>query len=102
MLEIELEQKCRKAAEKQECILLKLEKRRGWPDRLLISPVGGQMFIEFKREGEEPRPLQKHIHQMLTAMQHRVEVIDHYTQFLEILVDFNPRCGRPVGIRPVE
>lgn len=30
----------------------------GYPDRLFISPFGGTIFIEFKRPGEVPSPLQ--------------------------------------------
>lgn len=32
----------------------------GWPDRLFISPKGRHIYIEFKRKGEEPRPIQYH------------------------------------------
>lgn len=30
----------------------------GYPDRMFISPHGHVLFIEFKRPGQEPRPLQ--------------------------------------------
>lgn len=30
----------------------------GWPDRLFLSPTGHTIFIEFKRPGEKPVPLQ--------------------------------------------
>lgn len=32
----------------------------GYPDRLFISPSGHTIFIEFKRPGEQPRPLQSY------------------------------------------
>lgn len=31
----------------------------GWPDRLFISPIGHTIFIEFKRPGFKPDPLQE-------------------------------------------
>ncbi len=31
----------------------------GWPDRLFISPIGHTIFIEFKRPGYKPDPLQE-------------------------------------------
>lgn len=32
----------------------------GWPDRLFISPKGRHIYIEFKKPGEKPRPIQHH------------------------------------------
>lgn len=32
----------------------------GWPDRLFISPLGHTIFIEFKRPGYRPDPLQEY------------------------------------------
>jgi hypothetical protein len=33
---------------------------KGWPDRLFLSPFGHTIFIEFKRLGGEPDPIQAH------------------------------------------
>ena len=48
----------------------------GFPDRLFLIPGGRPFFIEFKRPGEEPRPLQHHIHQLLRQLGYDVEVHD--------------------------
>lgn len=34
--------------------------QQGWPDRLFYASGGRIMFVEFKRPGGEPRPLQMH------------------------------------------
>lgn len=85
VLESVIEHKCRQIAEKHKCILLKIEKRRGWPDRLLLAPNGKSMFIEFKKLGEEPMPFQLYIHQQLRQMNHTVAVVDTYLKFMEAL-----------------
>jgi hypothetical protein len=38
--------------------------QRGWPDRIFIRD-GRVAFIEFKADGEQPRPLQMHRMQLL-------------------------------------
>lgn len=38
---------------------------RGVPDRILIGQKGNIAFLELKRPGEEPTPLQKHVLQKL-------------------------------------
>ena len=67
-------------AESKNCEVLKmnLKGRRGWPDRLFIFH-GKVLFIEFKRLGEQPTPLQKFVHGVLQGHGMRVEVVDdHY------------------------
>lgn len=48
----------------------------GFPDRLVLLPGGRMMFVELKRKGLKPRPLQEHIHKNLRNLGFRVEVID--------------------------
>lgn len=53
--------------------------QRGWPDRVLLwkgNDRGHVLFIEFKRPGEEPRPMQELIHNMIRAAGFDVEVFD--------------------------
>jgi len=50
--------------------------RRGFPDRIFWIPGGKPLMIEFKRPGEEPRPLQSHIHALLKQLGYHVEVHD--------------------------
>ena len=47
---------------------LNLQGNRGWPDRVVLLPKRNVLFIEFKRDSEEPRPLQKYRHQLLESL----------------------------------
>jgi hypothetical protein len=38
---------------------------RHWPDRMFMLPGGRPLFIEFKREGEQPRKAQWYVIRML-------------------------------------
>lgn len=49
---------------------------RSWPDRMFLFQ-GRVLFIEFKREGEEPTPLQKKMHEELAAQGFDVRVVDN-------------------------
>lgn len=60
---------------------------RGWPDRIVTwgLPDGPPhlIWVEWKRPGEEPRPMQKHIHKQLRGMGHDVRVYDDYRVALD-------------------
>lgn len=44
---------------------------KGWPDHLFLLPNGIAAFIEFKRPGEEPTPLQyKYLRKLTDRRQH--------------------------------
>lgn len=61
MLEKEIELPVVKWAQKHGFLTPKVKfQEAGWPDRLFISPHGHVIFIEFKRPGEKPDPLQDH------------------------------------------
>jgi hypothetical protein len=55
---------------------LNLQGQRGWPDRLFLVHNGQAIFIEFKREGEELRPLQEFRHKELGRLGYRVYTCD--------------------------
>lgn len=55
-------------------VKLNLQGRRGYPDQLYFIPGGKPFLIEFKAVGEEPRPLQAHIHQKLKEHGYDIEV----------------------------
>jgi hypothetical protein len=49
---------------------------RSWPDRLIIG-FGVQYYIEFKKPGEDPTPLQLKLHRELRKRGHIVLVLDN-------------------------
>jgi len=51
--------------------------QRSWPDRLIPIPNGGSIYIEFKREGEKPTPLQEDCHEYLRGLGQDVQVFDN-------------------------
>lgn len=55
---------------------IKLLKRIGWPDRLILGPGPTIYFIEFKKPGEPPDPMQKHVHKFLRAIGLKVYVCE--------------------------
>ena len=48
----------------------------GMPDRILLLPQGSIAFVEVKRYGEKPRPLQFSRHGMLRRLGFKVYVLD--------------------------
>lgn len=52
----------------------------GMPDRLVLLPFGRIGFVEVKRHGEKPRPLQESRHGMLRRLGFKVYVIDSIEQ----------------------
>ena len=48
----------------------------GMPDRLVLLPSGKIAFVEVKRRGENPRPLQEARHGMLRRLGFQVYVLD--------------------------
>lgn len=51
--------------------------RAGWPDHIFIGTNGRLKWVEFKKPGEEPEPLQAYIHKLLRALGQDVEVFDN-------------------------
>lgn len=59
----------------------------GMPDRLVLLPMGRIAFVEVKRHGEKPRPLQDSRHGMLRRLGFNVYVLDDEGQIGGILDD---------------
>lgn len=57
----------------------------GMPDRLILLPMGRIAFVEVKRHGEKPRPLQEARHRLLKKLGFPVYVLDEETQIGGIL-----------------
>lgn len=51
--------------------------KRSHPDRMFLGWRGKILFIEFKRKGETPTPLQLHLHTRWWNLGHKVYVIDN-------------------------
>lgn len=48
----------------------------GWPDRIVILSDGKVGFVEVKKPGEKPRPIQVHRHKQLKKLGMEVYVLD--------------------------
>lgn len=60
------------------CCCLKLTPSSpGVPDRLVLTPGGGHVFVEVKAPGRRPRAAQRRWHERLADLGHRVCVVDH-------------------------
>lgn len=57
----------------------------GMPDRLVLLPGGKCGFVEVKRHGEKPRPLQEARHGMLRRLGFKVYVLDDAGQISHVL-----------------
>lgn len=84
-LESSIEQSCRRIAKAWGWELLKIQGNKGWPDRLLLGPRGQHAFVEFKRPGEKPRPLQEHILSLLRQKGHTAVWVDNKRDFRKLL-----------------
>lgn len=58
----------------------------GMPDRIIILPGGKICFVELKRPGQKPRPLQQRQMARLTNLGCMVRTIDHPNQ-IQGLID---------------
>jgi len=54
--------------------------KSGMPDRLILIPKGRAYFVEMKKPGEKPRPLQLKRKRDLEKLGFQVEVIDSIDQ----------------------
>lgn len=66
-----------------EVLKLSVVGRRGWPDRMIMWQGEHVLFVEFKRPGEEPRPLQAYVHQLLRRMGFSIAVFDDTQKALD-------------------
>jgi hypothetical protein len=88
-LESTVEVKTTEYAQNKGCLVIKLNilGRRGWPDRLFIYK-GQVLFIEFKRQGEQPRKLQVAIHGRIRSHGINVDVVDTLQQGIATIDHF--------------
>ena len=70
----------KKRCPKGEIVKLNGMGKRSHPDRMFLFPSRMTLYIEFKREGEEPTPLQAHLHKKWAALGHKVHVVDNVVE----------------------
>lgn len=75
-----------------ECI--KLTGIAGLPDRMVLLPGGRIIFVEMKREGFTPRPIQKHWLRKLRALGFKAGWCDSY-ESVERLISL---CQQGYGV----
>ena len=61
----------------------------GMPDRIILLPGGRIGFVEVKRVGRKPRPLQLHRHGQLRRLGFKAFVLDTVDQIGEILEEIS-------------
>jgi hypothetical protein len=69
---------------KWQVIKIGLCSRGGWPDTYALKD-GRHLWIEFKKPGGHPDPLQHVVHEMIRAQNAEVWVIDDIAEFKKML-----------------
>lgn len=62
----------------------------GYPDRLLVLPGGGVVWVELKSKGRKPTRIQQLRMAELSAMGHEVKVIDNKADIDKLIEFFKP------------
>lgn len=87
LLEADLEKAVVAWATAHKVLFFKLNLRGnvGWPDRLFVFPNGMHVYLELKRKGERPEPLQDH--RLATLNRRKVHAYwsDNYYDCIRIL-----------------
>ena len=89
-LEKEIERKCLRIAERNDCLLLKIvsPNRVGVPDRLFLGPhINFEpqiIWMEFKQRKGKPTPPQKRTLSLLASYGHDCHVVKSVEKFLEV------------------
>lgn len=79
-----------KYARKQGVLARKLGFGEGWPDFMFLYK-GRVMFIEFKKPGEKPEPLQLHMHGLLRLAKFDVHVVDDVDTGVSLIDKFKEK-----------
>jgi hypothetical protein len=68
-------------------IVIKLNPQwhRGLPDRMFILPGGKTVFMEMKKPGGKPSPLQKYFISWMKDLGHEAHILDNYDDAIRIL-----------------
>ncbi len=60
----------------------------GWPDRIAVTPNGTNLWIELKRNGKKPKPIQFYRMGLLAANQANVAWFDNAHDCIEYIKEF--------------
>ena len=92
MIESDIESKMRKMVKERGGLFIKFisPSTRGVPDRIVIKNPNRIIFVELKRDGETPTPLQKHIHKKLRALGCEVWVVVGMKEVIEFVREVFP------------
>jgi hypothetical protein len=63
---------------------LDLRHDAGWPDRIFLTPYI-PLWLEFKRPGEVPRPLQQNRLDILNSLSYNAGFVDSYSDAMELI-----------------
>lgn len=74
-------------------VRLNVTGRKGWPD-YLYGYKGRVCFVEFKRPGCKPEPIQDHVHTMLRAAGFWVFVVDNADYGMSLLKEWKYAIDR--------
>ncbi len=87
MLEMEIERKLVRAVQMMGGMAVKFVSPGfdGMPDRIVLLKGGRMAFVEVKRPGEKPRPLQESRHRRLRQLGFKVYVLDSEEMIGEII-----------------
>jgi hypothetical protein len=93
---------CERALEECGVENIKIGKH-GWPDRLFIGTFPNMLWVEFKRPGEEPSPLQIHRLGHAEFLGYKTKVIDNVEDGIqairEMVAASVPKKGGKVSTR---
>jgi len=94
-LEQEIQTKVTDAAKGLKLVPIRLNVtgRKGWPDYGYLY-AGRIAFIEFKRPGEKPEPLQLYVHELLNVAGFEVFVVDNEDYGITLLMGWKHGIDR--------
>lgn len=97
-LEKSVERRFRQACRRRGAMVYKFVSpgRRGVPDRIVVMPGGESVYVELKREGEEPTPLQWEEIRKLRTQGARVYVAAGRDEVDAVVLELFPREGGDV------
>lgn len=94
--EKDIEARLKREVEKQGgwCLKFVSPGRAGVPDRLILLPGGRVLFVELKRWGEKPRPLQERVIAKLRNLGFEVWVLDDKKEIGKLLQEAAEKEGK--------